>query len=185
MNSAHPELQFSENLLTGFTDIDHQHRELFARANRFFSHSDDANQTLVLRSTLRFLAVYARYHFASEEHAMNKYGYEHAAVHIKHHDEFRKQIEDIENKEFMEGPKKDSKLRLFMLMEDWFAYHLRYHDVKLAEFLRKAVPEAALPDPEILKADGVHFDGIDEVHVVYDEGIIPANELSARRKSGK
>lgn len=68
-------LTWNDDLLTGISEIDTQHKELFNLMNWFFNACERGSCGKQIRRVFEFLNNYIAYHFDTEEAYMIKYNY--------------------------------------------------------------------------------------------------------------
>jgi hemerythrin len=130
-------LELTDDLLTGNAEIDRQHGELYAWGNRILFPGDSQEESQAFRHGLRFLARYAREHFAAEEAAMRAATLPGLEQHQAQHRRFRDELEQLRAQARRDGSSRPLQLRLHFLLSDWFVQHLRYWDRKLATALQE------------------------------------------------
>ena len=111
-------LRLTEDLLTNISDIDRQHRELFAWGNLLLFPGSILNAKEDVAIAIVFLSRYARYHFLAEEQGMERFYYDRLEDHKKEHRKFRKGIKDLYKQAKKEGTTKDLSLKVHSLFSD-------------------------------------------------------------------
>ena len=127
-------LQLTEDLLTGWDDIDDQHEQLFELANAFID-VDEGDEDGWLE-TIAFVSGFVTYHFAAEEKAMRHHEYGELDAHAATHTELRQEIEDLRAELFAKGPVRGVKAKLRSILGESFGSHVKGWDRRLAAFLR-------------------------------------------------
>ena len=120
---------------TGIDAIDDQHKELFKLVGELSSaigHKEELDCGYVMAR----LEVYSLYHFTSEEHLMQKYGYPEIAEHLKEHHKFRVKILSVKEK-CLTDHSDDTRAELLKYLEDWIQTHLIEMDHKYVPYLKK------------------------------------------------
>jgi hemerythrin-like metal-binding protein len=176
-------LELTEDLLTGISDIDNQHRALFEHGNLLIFPEEAGGEAHAARRSLVFLAGYINYHFAAEMEAMSRAGID-AKGHEHQHQQFKSEMLNILR---LVGknpvPGKNERLQLHFLMQDWFSNHIAYWDKKMAEALRIKLKEPALPPPsEVSSYSRMEGVKLDDVELVELEGWVNQTELAVRRR---
>ena len=128
---------WTEDLLTGFSDIDAQHTQLFATVARLDEALQRGDATAAL-STLVFLEQYALTHFAAEEKRMREAAYPGLAEHVAEHEAF---VRDFLRRRASYDA--DPSLSLLMVeLSNWLGSWLHNHvctlDAEMARYLRGA-----------------------------------------------
>jgi hemerythrin len=159
------QFELTPDLITGVAEIDAQHRALFGLANEVLEASDLEANPAPFQRAVAFLASYTIHHFAAEEAAMAESGYPGARFHMEFHDRLRRECAAIVARTKREGVRKEIKLSISFMLEDWLIYHIRETDRELAGFLRDHSPGATiphLPDVRTVRESEVIPAGLDE-----------------------
>jgi hemerythrin len=130
-------LVLSDDLLTGVSAVDEQHRQLFAWGNALLFPEGGDLDPIELNNGLSYLDAYVGFHFATEEQAMKVAEYPRADAHHWQHNHFRREIRLLRDRALADGPGRPLALQLHYLLEDWFAGHIRFSDAPLAAWLRE------------------------------------------------
>ena len=129
-------LELTGDLLTGISEIDNQHRELFNKGNAVLFPGKVELGTRDFADALVFIVRYVEYHFLAEEDAMERCGYDRTESHKKQHQRLQEDIGDLLTHAKQEGPTKHLKLKFHYFFSDWFTYHIKHTDRAFADFLR-------------------------------------------------
>jgi len=128
--------QWTEDLATGVTVIDVQHREIFRRVNtlhdacRLGGGKDEAVEML------GFLDGYVLSHFKDEEEIQVKYSYPDYPAHKAQHEQFAKDLEALKEKFIEEGPTLSMVHTLNRVVSEWLVRHIKKTDRALADFMK-------------------------------------------------
>lgn len=129
---------WSDELLTGFTEIDEQHRELFAAVDRL-NEALARGELSVALHTVHFVERYVLSHFAAEEALMRSRGFPGLEGHTASHDAFVQSFLSKRANFEAEG----SLGQLMVELSDWLGAWLHNHvctsDAEMARYLRSAV----------------------------------------------
>lgn len=123
-------------LETGQADIDHQHRTLFAHADRLIEAVQKGGGDAEIAYALRFLREYVREHFEAEEGLMRRNGYPELEVHAGLHEQFRHRLDEISAAYEREGGSAALLHDVEAMMRGWMSLHIGEKDRALAEYLR-------------------------------------------------
>lgn len=131
---------WGENYRIHHAEIDKQHRDLFARVNRFVSELREVKKAVQLEPLTMFLKQYAIEHFETEERIMRENGYPLLSLQQQQHARFRKDFA------FLEAELRDkfATQRTFMLFKiqllvvDWLANHTMKLDRHFGKYLLSA-----------------------------------------------
>jgi hemerythrin len=129
---------------TGNSDIDFQHRTLFAMANEVLFSSELAKSPEQFQRAVNFLVAYLEYHFSSQELAMRQHRYASRRFHSAFHDHIRREARNIAARA-SGGSTEETKSAIFFLLEDWAVYHVSAADRHLADFLLEQPAIEATP----------------------------------------
>jgi hemerythrin len=127
-------LKWTPALAVGIDEIDAQHQELFARAEKFVKslETTDRQQVGILLSYLR---MYCITHFGAEESRMREADYPGYAGHKAEHDGFVKDILAMSDEhERRRGPGLEP-MRVGAWLSHWLKDHVTRSDTAFARFL--------------------------------------------------
>lgn len=123
---------WNESYSVKIARMDEQHKKLFS----LFDELANAMLSGTVRDTygqiLRGLIEYAKTHFTQEEQLMTQHGYPGYPGHKKLHDEFVKQVNDLQ-KDFDEG--KTLPVKTSQFLRDWLTNHILKVDQQYSAFL--------------------------------------------------
>lgn len=129
-------IEFTTDLITGFEEIDDQHRQLFEKANAFFYDADSGQSDEKLVETLNFLVEYVKFHFAEENNLMRQSSYPRSEDHIKSHKLLVEKLVNIYRALIAEGPSKEIFTHANYLIRHWLVNHVQDSDKRLATYLK-------------------------------------------------
>jgi hemerythrin len=135
--------EFSAEMETGNSDIDFQHRTLFAMANEVLFSIELTKSPEQFQRAVNFLVAYLEYHFSSQELAMRQHRYASRRFHSAFHDHIRREARTIAARSSSKGNMEETKSAIFFLLEDWAVYHVSDADRLLADFLLEQSPGEA------------------------------------------
>jgi len=130
--------QWNDNLRTGLTIIDGQHKQYFLRVNDVLKHADVAESRELLMKAIGFVRSYVVLHFDTEQDAMQFHGYPGFESHLEQHQHFSEQLEQLARTFAGEGFRPGLAMELYALLVDWFVNHIRTVDMVLGDFLKAA-----------------------------------------------
>ena len=87
--------EFTDDLVTGNTLIDSQHKELIDRIQQFVSACESEDARVKAIKMLDYLDEYTEFHFKEEEKLQKDVDYPGLEEHIKKHEEFRHTIKEL------------------------------------------------------------------------------------------
>lgn len=130
-------LQWSENLASGSSDIDTQHKELFLCVNSLLLAVDrGATAREEVSKIVQYLTDYVVFHFGNEEKYMAKYNYSSATAHKAQHEQFVKTFMKLRDRLMMEGINAPLAQEIKDLCVDWLINHIKYSDRALGMYLK-------------------------------------------------
>ncbi len=130
---------WNDDLVTGVTEIDEQHRILvnsINEANTRLSQSEASAE--ILEKITSDLLSYALYHFETEEELMQQYNYvetqgEDSALHQKQHRDFSATVVSV--REGIKMGKLISREDLLTFLNGWLINHILNTDKKLGAYI--------------------------------------------------
>lgn len=128
---------WTEDLATGVSRIDDQHKELFRRINILFDACNQGRGKGEIEGVVKFLEDYLETHFSEEEKYMKQCSFPAYSRHKARHFEFIEKFSGIKKKLHSEGPGLLVVLTINQLLIDWLREHIRKLDRELGDFLRK------------------------------------------------
>jgi hemerythrin len=126
-------LTWSNELNTGITVIDNQHRRIVEYINQL-NHAIESDDREEVAEVLEELVDYTLSHFTFEEDLMERAGYPFASAHRKVHKLFVKRVADFQQR-FELG--EDIARQLHTVLKTWLLNHIRHDDADYAEDVRK------------------------------------------------
>jgi hemerythrin len=130
-------LQWSENLASGSSDIDTQHKELIVRVNSLLLAVDKGTTAREeVAKIVQYLTDYVVFHFGNEEKYMAKYNYSSATAHKAQHEQFVKTFLKLKERLMMEGINAPLAQEVKDLCVDWLVNHIKYSDRALGMYLK-------------------------------------------------
>ena len=127
---------WNDNLASGSTEIDTQHKELFTRIDSLLIALEKGSGREELAGTIQYLSDYVVFHFGNEESYMTKFGYSSASAHKAQHEQFVKNFVKLKERLMMEGINTQLTEDTKQLVVDWLINHIKYSDRALGMFLK-------------------------------------------------
>jgi len=128
---------WSDSLVSGSTEIDTQHKELFQRINGLLAALEKGGTSRdEVHTIIRYLTDYVVFHFGTEEKYMDQYQYSSASAHKAQHAQFVKVFQKLKDRMLAEGinPKVQQETR--DLCVDWLINHIKFSDRALGMYLK-------------------------------------------------
>jgi hemerythrin len=129
-------ISWDDRLLTGVTEIDNQHKEIFTRVNKFLDACKGQAGKSEVEDTIKFLGDYCIKHFNNEEIIQKQYGYPDMTNHIAAHTEFKNKFTELKARFDKEGPTIGFKLVFNTAVIEWLIQHIKGNDRKVADFIK-------------------------------------------------
>ncbi len=129
-------VEWTPDISVGYSEIDEQHRELFAAVQKFVEKVKHYRDFSHVGPLLAFLDNYIRVHFDHEEMIMERFGYPFLDVEKEQHEAFSWQFAKLKN-EISDSI--DIHFLLFkiqVLVIDWLVHHTGKLDKHFGKFLR-------------------------------------------------
>jgi hemerythrin len=127
---------WSNELATGNTAIDTQHKQLVKALNDLLEACNSGKGRTQLNETMQFLINYTVQHFKDEEALQQKYNYPDYPNHKKLHETFKVTVTDMAKQFQTEGPTITMVSKLNAGMGGWLVNHIQREDKKIADHIR-------------------------------------------------
>ena len=124
---------WTQNLSVGFTELDRQHRHLFAQLNEILDARNDLSLTL---QAINRLDEAMLEHFSSEDRCMVAMKYPELDSHRNEHRSFARLFAKVLAR-VQSHPSASSVQEVYQTFGDWMAKHILDIDVPLGKFLAK------------------------------------------------
>ena len=134
-------IQWTDELATGVSIIDEQHRELFRRINSLLDACSCGRGKSELSTVISFLEEYVATHFAEEEARMRQYNYPDYPAHKALHEEFNRNFSHLREMFMADGPAVHVVIKTNQVVVEWLTAHIKRVDKALGAFL-KSRPQA-------------------------------------------
>ncbi len=133
--------QWNDNFSVGNSEIDAQHKKLFQLAARFHSAMTKGQGKQSLQQILTDLIEYTKYHFASEETAMQRSSYPEYPEHKAEHDALTRKV--VQFRDDVAADRAVITIDVLKFLNDWLIHHIGQMDKKIRDYLRHQRPSAA------------------------------------------
>lgn len=128
-------LIWTDALLTGYTPIDDQHKELFRRVNALLEAMGQGKGKGQVGEVLGFLSDYVVTHFGTEEEFMTARKYPGLLSHRLEHTAYTDKLKRLRDRFQKEGPSSLMAIESQQLLTGWWASHIGRTDKALGAFL--------------------------------------------------
>ena len=130
------QIEWNDDLTTGNSMIDEQHRELLSRFNTLLSACNQGKGKEEVKGLLQFLGDYVKSHFAMEEKLQQQHIYPEYFSHRAEHVGFISDLKRLETQFNEEGATLLLVIQTNQALVEWLIRHINGTDKKLAAFLR-------------------------------------------------
>jgi len=125
-----------QDLSIGVEQIDHQHKELFARINHLLNACTEGKGREEVGGVIGFLEEYVVTHFGHEEALMADHGYPEMREHKSFHAHFIQEFNLLKERFEKEGATIYFVIQVNQVVVDWLVGHIQRVDKKLGLFLQ-------------------------------------------------
>ena len=126
----------TDDLLTGNTLIDEQHKQLFTAINALLEACSQGKGRDSLKTTTTFLYDYTAKHFADEEKLQLASKYPDYTNHKQYHEGYKKVVRDLMDQLEKDGPTIVLVGKVNTAVAGWLINHIKREDVKVAAHIR-------------------------------------------------
>ncbi|MDR2546038.1 MAG: bacteriohemerythrin [Lachnospiraceae bacterium] len=127
---------WTEDLATGNTMIDTQHKQLIKMVNDLLEACKSGQERTKLTTTMQFLVDYTVKHFADEEKLQQQSNYPDFANHKKLHEAFKVTVLDLNKQLKAEGATNALVAKLNTSIGGWLVTHIQREDKKVAAHIK-------------------------------------------------
>lgn len=128
--------EVTQDLVTGNTLIDSEHRQLFAAVNDLMDACSQGRGRDQIQKTVQFLSDYVVKHFQDEERLQTQNKYPGYPAHKTFHDGYRRQLNDKAQQLLREGPTVKALGDLNQVV-GVLVSHIRTEDKRLARYIKE------------------------------------------------
>ena len=128
-------IEWDARLGVGIEDIDDQHKELLAIANRALVSVAEHKPDDVAMSVVQELRDYTVVHFRAEEAFMERHGFPDRAKHMLEHERLVRQVKEFQRRFYYHQSVTPDEVRIFV--KSWLFDHILAWDMRYAKFCCK------------------------------------------------
>lgn len=136
-------LQFSEDLLTGFSIIDEKHKIFIEEFNVLLDSFRTNSSEKIIDPLFDFLTKYIKEHFLEEETLMLKYAYPGYGQHKIEHQHISEKLEKLKGEYSISGANMSNMTQMTEFLLRWFINHIRKSDMQYKAYIEKKAKPAA------------------------------------------
>lgn len=129
--------EWNDDLKTGNTLIDSQHKELIKAINSLMVACSQGKGRAEIERTLIFLEQYTAKHFSDEEKLQLQYRYPDYQNHKRYHEGFKAVVRDLGAQLRAEGPTIALLGQVNARIGDWLIHHIKREDTRVAAHISK------------------------------------------------
>jgi len=129
-------IQWTDDLETGFARIDEQHKELLKKVDDLLTACQNGHGKEAVADTIKYLERYIKEHFRDEERVQKENAYPEYNVHKLEHEKFLKDFEELKADFEKEGASLPLVVTTNRVVVTWLMNHIKKTDKALAEYLR-------------------------------------------------
>jgi hemerythrin len=127
-------IDWSDEYLIGFEEIDAQHKRLITLVNNILSKCYKHQPKEHIMEAMKILLLYTRWHFQTEDTLMRTFDYVESQEHRDEHNILIKNLMEM-HKNYIDNPKNIEELYKFYF--GWFGGHAFSSDKEMADFFNK------------------------------------------------
>lgn len=140
--------QFTDDCLTGITEIDNEHRRLFQMINETFDLLKNPSNTPVLaKNLLTGLKEYAATHFAHEEAYMEQTNDPELFRQKKEHAAFTAKLGTFDPDSLTSDTARDALEELLLYLVRWLCHHILSSDIMIGKLPKRDLKVKSQEDP--------------------------------------
>ena len=127
---------WTPDLITGYTIIDEQHKQLIAAVNDLAAAHRDGKGRAEVERTMNFLVAYTIKHFDDEQKLQEKYTYPEYPAHKSIHEKFKETVQELVGQFHRNGPTEELIGHVCLTIGRWIVNHIKAEDFKMVAYLR-------------------------------------------------
>ncbi len=129
-------IKWTDDLAVGITDIDTQHKELFAQINTLSTAMTQGKGKEEIGKIIAFLGDYTVKHFGNEEKKMDAKAYPKSAAHKAMHAAFIATFQKLSSDLEKNGATSSLVIDVNVKVGEWLKNHIAETDKQLGAFLK-------------------------------------------------
>lgn len=126
---------WNEGLATGITEIDDQHKAIFALADELVSTRKRDEDPEMVVNAVTFLAYYVMRHFEAEEQLLKETKYPWREAHTEKHQRFLAEVAELKLRVDADGPTPELTGKIRGLVVTWLMEHIEKEDKAFVDYL--------------------------------------------------
>ncbi len=129
-------IRWKPELEIGIEEIDRQHKALINAVNDFLQACVEGKGKDEVNRLMGFLSDYVVTHFNFEQDYQKRYGYPKYEQHLKMHQAFLEEVEDLKRKLNEEGVSLHFTIQVSKKVVDWIITHIGRADADFAGYVK-------------------------------------------------
>lgn len=129
-------IKWNPELEIGIEEIDRQHKALINAVNNFLQACTEGKGKEEVGRTMNFLSDYVVTHFNYEQEYQKKFGYPKYEEHLKMHQAFLKEVENLKRQYEKEGVSLHFAIQVSRKVVDWIITHIGKADADFAAYVK-------------------------------------------------
>ena len=126
---------WSDDYISGFSEIDSQHKTLFSMINTFADENNERTSNSIIMKFIDSLMEYCNYHFTCEEDVMKENDYPLAAYHNDIHTKLTNTVKKISS-DLRRNALKNPYISAVSFSADWLNNHIARDDLSFLSFYK-------------------------------------------------
>lgn len=127
--------EWKDEFSVGISQIDEQHKTLISISNKFHNALINGEGASVIADVIKFLNIYVKVHFKTEEYFMKQFEYPDIDGHKKEHEELISFVDDLKRIVIKGEVGQEDAIKLNIKLAQWYIHHIGTSDKKLGSFL--------------------------------------------------
>ncbi len=128
-------IEWNENFLTGYFDIDNQHKKIFKFLKNIYEYNKINPESQEILQKIHSFLLFMEQHLEFEETLINKYNIKDGEEHKKEHTYFREKIKEI--LKLYETSPYALTFELCKFINDFYSSHIVFYDKILVKEIKK------------------------------------------------
>lgn len=124
---------WNDKYSVGIKEFDEQHKSIILMLNQLWELIGENDDHKELKELIQQISDYARVHFSTEEHYLEKHKYYGLEDHKKEHRMYEDTIQKFQAK--YDSSKEDVRVELIEFLADWWMAHIQGCDMEYTRFL--------------------------------------------------
>ncbi|MGB9730890.1 MULTISPECIES: bacteriohemerythrin [Calditerrivibrio] len=142
-------IEWKDELSVGNTQIDEQHKTLINITNKFHNAMLNGEGNEAILDVLKFLDLYVKIHFRTEEKFMEQTNYPFLEEHKQQHKDMIDFVENMKRTFVRNRDDYENVLKLNIKLMKWYLDHIGNSDKKLGDYLQDKSIKVVVVDDNV------------------------------------